>query len=78
MGTFPDFKHVITVDKSATPTCQRLRPVPLARRQKAADEIDTMDRLGIWEPVEKSSWVHHMVTVPKADGGIRVTMTYHP
>ena len=78
MGTFPDYEHVIVTEPDARPVAQKLRPVPLARRQQAADEIQNMDAAGIWEPVDRSQWVHHMVTVRKPQGGLRITTDLSP
>ncbi|GFO12711.1 retrovirus-related pol polyprotein from transposon 17.6 [Plakobranchus ocellatus] len=64
LGTFPDYQHEILLTDDAVPSAKKLRPVPLARRQKVSEEIQNMDDLGIWEATDKSSWVHHMVTVP--------------
>ena len=78
MGTYPDYEHVIVTEQDARPVAQKLRPVPLARRQQAADEIQSMDAAGIWEPVDRSQWVHHMVTVRKPQGGLRITTDLSP
>ena len=78
IGLYPNYQHVITIDKFAKPACVRLRPVPLARREKTAKEVSNYDKLGIWEPVDKSNWCHHMVAVPKPNGGIRVTTDLSP
>ncbi|GFO49294.1 transposon tf2-12 polyprotein [Plakobranchus ocellatus] len=37
-----------------------------------------MDDLGIWEATDKSSWVHHMVTVPKPNGDYRIATGLSP
>ena len=37
-----------------------------------------MDAAGIWEPVDRSQWVHHMVTVRKPQGGLRITTDLSP
>ena len=78
MGTYPDYQHKIEISETARPVAQKLRPVPLARRQSAADEVKAMDSLGIWEATDKSQWVHHMVTVPKPCGGVRITSDLSP
>ncbi len=45
----------------------------IARRDASDKEIqETVDQ-GICKKVERSSWIHSMVTVPKPDEGIRVT-----
>lgn len=78
MGTFPDYEHVIDITNDAVPTAQKLRPLPLSRRDKVANEIKVMENLDIWEPVDKSTWVHHMVSVMKPDDNVRVTTDLSP
>lgn len=78
INTFPDYQHKMEIDENAHPIAQKLRPVPLARRQGAADEVRVMDSLGIWEPMDKSKWVHNMVTIPKPGGGIRIMTDLSP
>ena len=78
VGTFPGYQHKIELTPDTVPQAQRLRPVPLARRDKVQTEVTAMEDMDIWESIDKSSWVHHMVTVPKADGGIRVTTDLSP
>ncbi len=73
IGTFPDYQHRIDMKPGAKPTVCKPRPVPLARRQAVADEIDLMEKQGIWEKATSSDWIHPMVTVPKPDGKIRIT-----
>ncbi|GFO08307.1 DNA helicase restriction enzyme type iii r subunit [Plakobranchus ocellatus] len=46
--------------------------------QKVSEEIQNMDDLGIWEATDKSSWVHHMVTIPKPNGDYRITTDLSP
>ncbi|GFN92348.1 transposon ty3-i Gag-Pol polyprotein [Plakobranchus ocellatus] len=62
LGTFPDYQHDILFTDDAVPPAQKLRPVPLARRQKVYEEVQSMDDLGIWDAADKSSSIHHMVT----------------
>ncbi|GFO34853.1 hypothetical protein PoB_006135800 [Plakobranchus ocellatus] len=73
LGTFPDYQHEILLTDDAVPSAEKLRPVHLARRQKVSEEVQNMDDLGIWEATDKSSWFHHMVTVPKPNGDYRIT-----
>ncbi|MCP3662597.1 MAG: hypothetical protein GY696_08900 [Gammaproteobacteria bacterium] len=73
IGTFPDYQHRIDMKPGAKPTVCKPRPIPLARRQAVADEIDLMEKQGIWEKTTSSDWIHPMVTVPKPDGKIRIT-----
>ncbi|GFO47389.1 Zf-h2c2 and rve domain containing protein [Plakobranchus ocellatus] len=78
LGTFPDYQHEILLTDDAVPSAKKLRPVPLARRQKVSEEIQNMDDLGIWQATDKSSWVHLMVTVPKPNGDYRITTDLSP
>ena len=78
IGVFPDFCHSITVTNDAKPRAVKLRPVPLARRDAVAKEIDFMVKQGIWEKVEKSEWVHQMVIVMKPNGQPRITTDLSP
>jgi hypothetical protein len=41
-------------------------------------EIDYMVQEGIWEPIEKSEWVHQLVTVMRANGQPRITTDLSP
>ena len=78
VGTFPNYQHRIQVDPEAAPRVTRLRTIPLARRQAVMEEIRKMDRDGIWEPVQRSQWVHGLVTVAKNTGGVRITTDLSP
>ena len=78
IGTFPNYLHRIKLREGATPTVAGLRGVPLARRKAVEEEIDKMTDQGIWEPVNRSEWVHGLVTVPKAEGGVRLTTDLKP
>ena len=78
VGTFPGYLHRIQLTENAVPTVCRLRSIPLARRNGALEEVRKMDADGIWEPVNRSQWVHGMVTVPKPEGGVRITTDLSP
>ncbi len=68
LGRFPRYAHSITLTENARLTMQKLRPVPLARREAVATEIQELVDQDVWQPVDRSLWQHHMVTVPKPDG----------
>ena len=72
-GFFKGEPHRIKLAEGATPFAARLRPIPLARREAACEEIRKMDKAGVWEPVGAAQWAHPLVTVPKKDGGVRIT-----
>ncbi|GFR83578.1 RNA-directed DNA polymerase (Reverse transcriptase) domain containing protein [Elysia marginata] len=78
LGTFPDYEHVIAVTDDAIPSAKKLRPVPLSRRQATEKEVALMDKVGIWEKVDKSQWVHPLVTVNKPNGEVRITTDLSP
>ena len=73
LGTFPNYAHRIRIQDGAIPKVTRCRPVPLHRRQAVYKEIKDMDEAGIWERVTTSQWAHPLVSVPKADQGVRIT-----
>ncbi len=37
-----------------------------------------MDKVGIWEPIERADWVHQLVAVPKPNGDVRLTSDLSP
>ncbi len=73
IGTCPGPPHQIKLADDVNPFAAKLRPVALARREKTNDAIKAMERDGVWEKTDKSTWVHPLVAVPKPDGTIRVT-----
>ena len=52
------------------------RAIPIAWRDKVKAELDRLTSQGIITPVtdEVTPWVHALVTVPKRDGSVRVTV----
>ena len=78
MGTFPNYQHRIQLKEDAVPSVSRLRSIPLARKEQVLEEIRKMDAEKIWEPVQRSEWVHGLVTVPKEGGGVRITTDLSP
>ncbi len=78
MGVFPGHEHTITLSPDARPVAQKLRPIPLSRRDAVEREIERMIKADIWEPVEKSDWAHHLVSVPKPNGETRITTDLSP
>ena len=78
LGTFPGYQHRIQLSSEAVPHIAHLRSIPFSRRDAVNAEIRQMDAAGIWEPVQTSQWAHGLVTVPKADGGVRITTDLTP
>ena len=74
IGKFPEYEHHIQLVQDAKlPKPCKLRSIPLYRWDKALEEIDAMERQGIWHKVERSAVVNGMVTVDKANGDVRIT-----
>ncbi|MCP4491709.1 MAG: RNA-directed DNA polymerase, partial [Gammaproteobacteria bacterium] len=78
MGLIPGVEHTITLASEARPIAQKLRPIPLSRRDAVDKELQRMVDADIWEPVDKSDWAHHLVSVPKPSGEIRITTDLSP
>jgi transposase InsO family protein len=77
-GTYPAFQHTITLSNDAKPHVTKPRTIPFARREAVAAECQRMMDDGIWSPIDKSEWVHALVTVPKSDGTVRITTDLSP
>lgn len=73
LGTFTGFKHKILLRPDFKPTEVKLRPIPYSRREATIKECQDMVETGIWSPINKSEWVHNLVSVPKPDGSVRIT-----
>ena len=78
IGLVPDFAHKIELDPDAIPKVQKLRSIPLSRRDGAIKEIDLMEKQGIWSKVDRANWVHGLVTVDKPGGAVRITTDLSP
>ncbi len=55
-----------------------MRLVPLALREKVEAAVKELDRQGIWEPVKKSEWALHLVTLIKPTVEVRITTDFTP
>jgi len=51
-------------------------PVPFALKEKIADELRLLEKIGVLEKVEFSDWATPKVPVPKPDGRVRVCGDY--
>ena len=72
LGTITPFLAKLSVSPDATPKFFKPRPVPFALRAKVESELDRLSQDGVLEKVPYSDWAAPVVTVPKADGGIRL------
>ncbi|MCP3668150.1 MAG: RNA-directed DNA polymerase, partial [Gammaproteobacteria bacterium] len=73
VGTYRGEPHHIRMFEQAKATTCQLRNIPIAQKKAVIKEIQAMDNMGIWKPVDTSEWVHPLVTVMKPDGGVRIT-----
>ena len=77
-GTFQIFKHVIAFRNNAKPHVTKPRTLPFARRKVVSTECQQMVDDSNWSPIDKSSWLHAIVAVPKPDGSVRITTDLSP
>ena len=67
------FSHKILLKEDATPTVQKLRPLPYSVRDEVSAEIQRLLEAGIIERVETSEWVSPIVVARKpVTGEIRL------
>ena len=52
------------------------RPVPFALKEKIADELRRLEKIGVLEKVEFSDWATPIVPVLKPDGSVRICGDY--
>ena len=67
----------INLKPDATPFAVHTpRAIPIAWREKVKSELDRLESQGIIKPVtdEVTPWIHPLVTVPKQDNSVRVTV----
>ena len=48
-GTFPGFEHTIVLHPNAHPLSQKVRVIPIAKRNTVQAEVNRMVDQGIWE-----------------------------
>ena len=75
-GTFPGFEHTIVLRPKARPLSQKVRVIPLAKRDAVQAEVQRMVDQGIWEPCEKSDWASALVPIMKRNGGVQLTTDF--
>ena len=72
LGTLKDYKVKFYLEEQATPQFFKARPLPLALRERVADELDRLQAKGIIALVKFSNWATPIVPVVKSDGSIRI------
>ena len=75
-GSSRDFKAKIYLRPETTPVFRKARPVPFARREMVAAELDRLEASDIITKVERSDWATPTVNVVKTDKSIRVCGDY--
>ena len=58
--------------ENATPQFFKPRPVPFALKEKIAEELKRLERIGVLEKVKFSDWATPIVPVLKPDGTVRI------
>lgn len=74
LGCLPGQYHIV-VDKSVRPVVCASRKIPLGLRNKLAEELRKMEKLGVIRKVSyPTQWVHPLVLAAKKNNGIRVCL----
>ena len=80
LGCLKDFKISKTRKPDASPKFCKARPVPYAMRSRVEEELDRLERQGVWQKVTFSKWASPIVTVLKdgkdPSGPIRICGDY--
>ena len=56
----------------AAPKFFKPRPMPFALEDAVGQELDRLEKYGVIKKVDSSEWAAPIVTVPKAEGKIRL------
>ena len=76
LGTIKGVTAHLKLKENATPQFFKPRPVPFALKEKIAEELKRLERLGVLEKVEFSDWATPIVPVLKPDGSVRICGDY--
>jgi len=76
LGTIKGVTANLKLKENATPQFFKPRPVPFALKEKIAEELKRLERLGVLKKVEFSDWPTPIVPVPKPDGSVRICGDY--
>ena len=75
-GLIQDFKITIHLRPDTTPVFRKARPIPFARLETVAAELDRLEANRIITKVERSDWAAPTVNVLKPDKSIRICGDY--
>ena len=76
LGTIKGVTAHLKLKANATPKFFKPRPVPFALKEKIAEELKRLERLGVLEKVEFYDWASPIVPVFKPDGTVRICGDY--
>lgn len=65
IGCAKNFVHLVKVDDTITPVCQKLRRLPLSVRNAVTEELNHLQAAGIIERIDASAWVSPIVVTQK-------------
>lgn len=75
-GIIKDFTATFQLKENASPKFCKARPVPYALREKVSMQLETMEKQGIIEKVDHSSWATPIVCIAKKDDKVRICGDY--
>ncbi|XP_055911537.1 uncharacterized protein LOC129945700 [Eupeodes corollae] len=75
-GSIPNIKGVIKLREGATPVYMKPWTIPYAIRSLVVNEIERLERIGVFERVAHSEWGTPIVPVIKADKSVRLCADY--
>ena len=76
LGTVKGVTAHLHIKPNSTPRFYKPRPVPFALKDKIAEELERLEKLGVVEKVECSDWATPIVPVLKPDGSVRICGDY--
>lgn len=76
LGTIKGVTAHLKLNENAVPQFFKPRPVPFALKEKIADELRRLEKIGVLENVDFSDWVTPIVPVLKPDGSVRICGDY--
>ena len=78
LGTYPNFKHDITVTSQFVSHVTTCRPIPFSKRETVLKEVQAMADASIWSLIDKAESAHAMVCVAKKNGSLHITSDLSP
>lgn len=76
LGTIKGVTAHLKIKENAVQHFFKPRPVPFALKEKIAEELRRLEKIGVPEKVEFSDWATPIVPVLKPDGSVRIFGDY--